>query len=51
MTDLYRSFFMFNVPYIKQIFWKMFNVLLTYQKKYGKINLQKRKEGIKNEKN
>ena len=47
MTDFIGLFFMFNVPYIKQNFWKMFNVLLTYQKKYGKINLQKRKEGIK----
>ena len=35
---------LFNVTYIKQkIFGKLFNVLLTYQKKYGKINLQKRK--------
>ena len=51
MTDFIGLFFMFNVPYIKQNFWKMFNVLLTYQKKYGKINLQKRKEEIKNEKN
>lgn len=33
----------------KKIFEKLFNVLLTYQKKYGKINLQKRKEGIKME--
>ena len=33
----------------KKIFGKLFNVLLTYQKKYGKINSQKRKEGIKME--
>ena len=32
----------------KKIFRKLFNVLLTYQKKYGKINSQKRKEVNKN---
>ena len=41
---------LFNVSYIKQEnFREMFNVLLTYQKKYGKINLQKRKGNNKNE--
>ena len=51
MTDFYRSFLCLMYVTLNKIFWKMFNVLLTYQKKYGKINLQKRKEGIKNEKN
>ena len=33
----------------KRIFGKLFNVLLTYQKKYGKINSQKRKGANKME--
>ena len=35
MTDFYRSFFAFNVCYIKHFtktFWELFNVLLTFSK-------------------
>ena len=35
---------MFNVCYIKPVFRKLFNVSLTFQKIYGILYLQKRKE-------